>query len=279
MSPAGGVLVRLAAACIWRSGCSPVRPPGDQVCPQGWPSRFAGEFREDLVGSAVEHPNDLGSDELFGGHMKAVGVALNGLEQPGRWVAEFSQQPGGGGGRFVAGEDLLQRLARCTGCDSLGSDEGVGVAVADHLEVEVVGCAAPGEHGVELLPGLLPGQQAVHGVGGDALRRMDGGGIAETGRLPHIVNGQPDGELAAVVSDGQVTVRPMRVMVHRSPFFTQSVGVSRSRRSFLRVMITSPTLAQFPSARAPPLSSGSLMKRCALARWLSWATRCRVGAT
>ena len=25
--------------------------------------------------------------------------------------------------------------------------------------------------------------------------------------------------------------RPMRVMVHRSPFFTQSVAVSRSRRS------------------------------------------------
>ena len=41
----------------------------------------------------------------------------------------------------------------------------------------------------------------------------------------------------------------MRVMVHRSPFLTQSVAVSRSRRSLLRVMITSPTLAWFPSAR------------------------------
>jgi transposase-like protein len=28
---------------------------------------------------------------------------------------------------------------------------------------------AAGEHGVQLLPGFLPGQQAVHGVGGDAL--------------------------------------------------------------------------------------------------------------
>ena len=43
--------------------------------------------------------------------------------------------------------------------------------------------------------------------------------------------------------------RPMRVMVHRSPFLTQSVAVRRSRRSLLRVMITSPTLAWFPSAR------------------------------
>src|SRR5215218_10354666 len=29
--------------------------------------------------------------------------------------------------------------------------------------------------------------------------------------------------------------RPMRVMVHRSPFLTQSVAVSRSRRSLARV--------------------------------------------
>ena len=64
------------------------------------------------------------------------------------------------------------------------------------------------------------------------------------------------------------TVRPplrlMWVMVQRSPFFTQSVGVSRRRRSVARVMIMSPTLARFPSprrtscpapwSRDPPLS-------------------------
>ena len=81
----------------------------------------------------------------------------------------------------------------------------MGVAVADDLEVEVVGVPAAGEHGVQLLPGFLPGQQAVHGVGGDALGGMDGGGVAETGRGAHIVNGQPDGELAAVVPDRKVT--------------------------------------------------------------------------
>ena len=42
----------------------------------------------------------------------------------------------------------------------------------------------------------------------------------------------------------------MWVMVQRSPFLTQSVAVRRSRRSLLRVMITSPTLARFPSAKA-----------------------------
>ena len=38
-------------------------------------------------------------------------------------------------------------------------------------------------------------------------------------------------------------LRSTWVMVHRSPFLTQSVAESRSRRSLLRVMITSPTLA------------------------------------
>ena len=64
---------------------------------------------------------------------------------------------------------------------------------------------AAGEHGVQLLPGLLPGQQAVHGVGGDALCTVNSGCVPETGRLPHIVNRQPDGQLAAGVPDREVT--------------------------------------------------------------------------
>jgi hypothetical protein len=57
----------------------------------------------------------------------------------------------------------------------------VGVAVADDLEVEVVGGPSAGEHGVQLLSGFLPGQQSVHGVGGDALGAVDGGGVTESG--------------------------------------------------------------------------------------------------
>jgi hypothetical protein len=37
---------------------------------------------------------------------------------------------------------------------------------------------------------------------------VDGGGIPETGRGPHIVNRQPDGEVAAVVPDREVTAPP-----------------------------------------------------------------------
>ena len=55
-------------------------------------------------------------------------------------------------GAVVAGEDLLQGLGRRAGCDGLGSNDGVRVAVADDLKVEVVADPATGEHGVQLLP-------------------------------------------------------------------------------------------------------------------------------
>ena len=57
-------------------------------------------------------PRRLGSDELFGCDVEAVGVALDRLEKPGRWVVELAQQVLAEG-RFIAGEDLQQRLGRC----------------------------------------------------------------------------------------------------------------------------------------------------------------------
>ena len=92
------------------------------------------------------------------------------------------------------------------GRSSFGSDDGVRVAVADDLQVQVVGGPSAGEHGVQLLPGFLPGDQAVHRVGGDALGGVDGGRIPELGRLGHVVGGQPGGEVAAGVPDGEVAV-------------------------------------------------------------------------
>ena len=92
------------------------------------------------------------------------------------------------------------------GATCLGADDGVRVAVADDLQVEVVGDPAAGEHGVQLLAGLLPGGQAVHGVGGDALGGVDGGGITEAGRGLDVAGGKSDGEPAAVMSDCQVAV-------------------------------------------------------------------------
>jgi hypothetical protein len=84
---------------------------GEQVRSQGWPSRFGGEPRNVLVG-LVELCDGLGSDELFGCNVEAVGIALHRLEKPDRWIVELAQQCAGGDGRFVAGEDLLQCLGR-----------------------------------------------------------------------------------------------------------------------------------------------------------------------
>ena len=86
----------------------------EQVGSQGWPRRFGGEPGDVVVG-LVEFCDGLGSEELLGCDVEAVGVALDRLEQPGRWVVELAQQGTGGDGRFIAGEDLLQRLGRCAG--------------------------------------------------------------------------------------------------------------------------------------------------------------------
>ena len=54
-----------------------------QVCSEDWPRRLAGEFRDDVVGLAIEYLSTLGPNQLLGRDMEPVGVALNGLEQLG----------------------------------------------------------------------------------------------------------------------------------------------------------------------------------------------------
>ena len=46
----------------------------------------------------------------------------------------------------------------------------------------------------------------MHRVGGEALGRVDGGGIAETGRLADIVGGESDHEVATGVPHGEPAV-------------------------------------------------------------------------
>jgi hypothetical protein len=69
----------------------------EQACSEGRPGGLARDFRDDLVGLAVERVNDLKSDELLGCHLEPVGVALDGVERPRGWVAELAQGGGGGG--------------------------------------------------------------------------------------------------------------------------------------------------------------------------------------
>jgi hypothetical protein len=60
------------------------------------PGRFAGEAG-DVLADRIEVGNNLGSEEVFGGGVEAVGVALDSVEQPGGRVIEFTQGRRGGG--------------------------------------------------------------------------------------------------------------------------------------------------------------------------------------
>jgi hypothetical protein len=62
---------------------------GEQVGSQGWPGGFGGESGKVVVG-LVALCDGLGSDELPGGEVEAVGVALDRLEEPGRWIGELA---------------------------------------------------------------------------------------------------------------------------------------------------------------------------------------------
>jgi len=83
----------------------------EEVCSEGRPGGFSGESGDVLVG-LVELCDGSGSEELFGCDVEALGVALDGIVEPGRGVVELAQLGAGGDGRFIAAEDLLQRLGR-----------------------------------------------------------------------------------------------------------------------------------------------------------------------
>jgi hypothetical protein len=59
----------------------------EQMCPQSWPGGFGGESGDVVVG-LVELCDGLWSNALFGRDVETVGVALDGLVEPGRWVVQ-----------------------------------------------------------------------------------------------------------------------------------------------------------------------------------------------
>jgi hypothetical protein len=85
--------------------------------------------------------------------------------------------------------------------------------------------------------------------------------VPETCRLPHIFDWQPNGEVAADVADCEVAAPANANDGPAVAVLTQSVAESRSRRSLLRVMIMSPTLAWFPSPRRTSCPVGAPSRR------------------
>ena len=125
--------------------------------------------------------------------MQGVDVALDGVAEPDGGILLFSQYGAGGSWGVVSGQDVFEQLGRGGGAYRVGPDEGVRVAVADQLQVDVVAEPSAGAHGVQLLPRLVAGDQAVHGVGGDPLGGVNRGGVAQFHGIAYVAGGQLDG--------------------------------------------------------------------------------------
>jgi hypothetical protein len=88
------------------------------------------------------------------------------------------------------------------------------------------------------------------------LGAVDGSGIAQPGRDADVVGWQADGVMTSVVSHGQIAALADMSDSPTVAVLTQSVGARWSRRSLVRVMIMSPTLAWFPSAKRTSRPAG-----------------------
>ena len=93
MSPAVVRSRPRAASWRWRRGCWPVSAESWRRWARRWARRFVGEAG-DVVVDGFEIGDAFGSDEVFGGGVEAVGVALDGAVQPGGGVVEFAQGRG-----------------------------------------------------------------------------------------------------------------------------------------------------------------------------------------
>ena len=95
----------------------------DEVGSQGGPGRFVGDVGYDLV-DRLSRWQQLGSDELLRGGLKAIGVALDRIVQPGRRITELAQEASWRRWANRRGPGSVQGLGRGAGRDGLGSDDG-----------------------------------------------------------------------------------------------------------------------------------------------------------
>jgi hypothetical protein len=162
----------------------------------------------------IEACSHLWAGEVFGGEVKGVEVAGGCGAEPDGGILLLTLQGGGGLRGGVAGQYLLEQLCRGSSSDAVGLDHRLRISVPDHRNIDVVSGAAAGEYGVQLLSGFLTGDDAVHGVGGDALRGVHGGRVSEFGGGGDLVGGQSDDAAAPGVpypqtrSPGQVEDGP-----------------------------------------------------------------------
>src|SRR5512132_4324978 len=107
--------------------------------------------------------------------------------------------------RVVAGQDVFEKVGRRGGPNGLWPDEAVGVAVPDDLQMKVVCDLSAGQHGVQVLPGLVSGGEAVHGVHRDALCGVHGGGVAQRRARLYVGGWQSHPVSVATMLDVKIT--------------------------------------------------------------------------
>src|SRR4029453_10478337 len=227
----------------------------------------------------IEFGDHVRIGELFGCDVEGVEVAGGAMAEQDRRVVLLPLQCGRGKWGGVTGQDLLKQL----GCGSQfvvrGSQDCVRVSVADHGEIEVVGGAAAGQHGAELLPRLRAGSEAVHAVDSDALGAVDGAGVAEFGDTADVVSWQ--GHSAAVLCVPHLQIAgPADIQDGPSVAVFDPVGGADAEPP-----VVSPGDDHIAGGR--PVAVGQLdlsaatapSRRWTRARELSWVTRSWVGAS
>ena len=117
---------------------------------------------------------------------------------------------GGGDGGAGPGQDRLKDFGRGRRLASVWVEQLVGVAVSADREVHVVGVASSGHHRVERLAGFSAGDDAVHGVSGEALGAVDGRGVPELNVLGDVRRGQRDVQARPRVAGRRVIRRGRR---------------------------------------------------------------------
>ena len=198
-----------------------------QVRAQSRPGVRASQVGDDPVGSQVETGHLRGSEPRLRSDIEGVHVPVHLVDQLEGRVAGI---PCGGGRRargVVAAQDLFEDVGGGGRVGVVGSDHVVLVAIANDLEIEMVGAASPGERRVGQLPRLGAGQQRVTGVCSDPLGGVDRAGVAEFERCRDVGRRQiheapvlgvldADGAVLANCCDGP-TVAVLHPVGCRSP--------------------------------------------------------------
>lgn len=150
-----------------------------EVRTQAGPGRGVGEAEDPGVGGRLDVITPAGADEPLGAGKAAssylsAGACSTVAGSAARAISVVAETAAPS-----RNEHALQDLGRSGRAGRLDQRERVPVCAGGRHDVHVILMPAPGEHGVEQPAGLLPGGDALHRAGGEALCHVDGCVIPE----------------------------------------------------------------------------------------------------